>query len=445
MNPAIPCRFPLAVLDKVEIGFGCIGDMVIHMEMVFGHPLDPNRLRTAMTRLLDAEPVLGCRLAIGAFGASWVRLPQEERENLSIAQTRLEYEAFLRSPHLPETGPLLKGCLWSGHHGKGTSEQENEPPCDHLMLKIAHEISDAGGLKETAARLADIYNKLRQDPDWQPSPNLKGSRSIRQVLRQVPLRRYPRIYGNYLLTQARIIKSEEGHLFQQPGHCEGRPRYLTRRLSPEQTLHLRHYGQQHGVTLNDIFITVFLRAMMHLGGKKKKALSRLIFTADLRQHYLPEGRGESICNLSAIEILFIRTDPEQDFQTTLNQVSRFIKKRKQNGLGLSDLIGLAPTLSLFPTAWLRKILHAVLPWACRKSAVQSALTNLGPIHPENLIFDKAPLDARILVPPMFPPVLAAGISGYMGSLTLSMTCYGEPEQQRTAERFMERFLDELPL
>lgn len=60
----IPDRIPSVYLDRLLLGMEAsgVGRFVIQMEMVFPASLDVKRLTTALDLMLDAEPVLGCRM-----------------------------------------------------------------------------------------------------------------------------------------------------------------------------------------------------------------------------------------------------------------------------------------------------------------------------------------------------------------------------------------------
>ncbi len=432
MPVPIPSRFPVVAIDKVAVCLRSIVEMVLHLEMSFSHRLDPVRLQTALDRLLDAEPVLGCRLVIGPLRSYWMRLPAEKRANFTLVRSRAAYDAFLTAPCTPENGPQLTGCLYSA------------PDQDYVMLKISHEVADVGGLKETANRLADIYCRLGQDPGYQPQPNVNGSRSIWQILKRLPWKAFPQIYWNYLRLQANLLKPVRGFSYPLPGIHQGRPIYALRLIPADQVARLAAYGRRHMATLNDILLAAFFRAMIHLGGWDGSSRLHLIMTADLRRHYLSDGKAGGICNLSALEFIFAGNRIGADFAATLRRVATLVQRRKRNWLGLSDFVGALPTISLIPTRCLFSIFRSVFPAVMGRIALQNALTNLGPIAPHQVCFDQPAADARLIVPPLFPPLLALGVSGYAGRLWLSVGFYDAATAQPRVETLLDRLLAELP-
>ena len=70
------------------------------------------------------------------------------------------------------------------------------------------------------------------------------------------------------------------------------------------------------------------------------------------------------------------------------------------------------------------------------------LANMGPISPDSVTFEALPVNACLLPPTLYPPLLLPGISGYKGTLTISAGVY--PSQKDVTERFFDAVLSELP-
>jgi NRPS condensation-like uncharacterized protein len=165
-------------------------------------------------------------------------------------------------------------------------------------------------------------------------------------------------------------------------------------------------------------------------------------TVDLRRWHLNGARAGGICNLSAFEYPNIGYEPGRDFDETLARVSTFMRRRKADMPGLSQ----APFLPLYyrlSYQGLLKFFRVVIGAMIRKHNFMNVLTNMGPILPELVTFgDMTPTDAWLLVPPIYPPLFGAGLTGYAGTLTLSA---GVPESARPAvDAFYDSVLSELP-
>jgi NRPS condensation-like uncharacterized protein len=428
----IPERFKARTIDKTAICMRTLAEMVLHFEMEFDHSIDAARLEKALDLILDAEPVLGCRFVTDTLRVYWERLPHDRRRNFTLASSREEYDAFLSAEHKPEAEPQFKGCLLKGD-GR-----------DRIALKISHESSDAGGLKEASAILARIYNRLLDDPDYIPEPNLKGSRSILQVLRHVPLLALPRIYLNYLITSFRVMMPSKGFGYRIPGGHDGRPRYSTRHISAEKTSRLAEYGRARGATLNDIMMAAFIRTLASSGGWDGASELHSIMTIDLRRWYIPGGTGEAVCNLSTLDFVILGHKLGAGFDDTLALVTRVIRSRKANWYGLNDYIGTMPSICLFPARFSSWFFNRFFGVAAARGSWVNALTNMGPITDEHTMFGKPAARAWLIIPPMFPPLHLVGMTGYAGGLSFSASSFDGPETRAIIENFLDRLIEELP-
>lgn len=374
-----------------------MGEMVIHVEMEFEHRLDTGRLARALDLVLDSEPVLGCRFVTAPLRVYWQRLPDTKRSNFLEAYSREEYEGFLRRFHDVQKGPQLKGCLW----------HDADAGRDRLLLKISHTAADAGGCKEAAEALAKIYNRLADDPDYLPEPNFSGSRGSWQVLRLIPKLAYPKIFLNYLHLQCKLLAFSKGFAFTRQGEYGGPPKYVIRHISAERVARIAEYRRELKATLNDMLMAAFFRAMTGMGNWDGKSRLQTLMTADLRQHYMPNGRAEGICSLSALEVVFPGGKLGHSFADTVKRMVFLIGQHKKNWLGLSDYIGVMPIISLMPACWAISIFGRLLRLFMRRTGLLNAMTNMGPISSEAVTFDKPATRAWLTVP---PPRMAASFS-----------------------------------
>ena len=407
-----------------------LGEMMIQMELQFDGELDSERLARALDLVLDAQPVLGCRAEIHPDRMVWRRLPAEERKNLAGADSESDYENFKISPIDSTAGPQVKACLLR------TGGR------DRLLLKVAHQVADAGGVKEVAEDVAAIYSRLESEPGYIPEPNLDGCRDWMQVYRRVPRYAYPKIFLNFLRENRAVMIPFATRALQLPEAASPPVAYITRLLSADRVAALSEYGRARGATLNDMVAAAYIRANAASGGPEDRGRHRLHMTIDLRQWHLGSARAEGICNLSAFEYISLGKNPGLDFDDTLGRVSSFMRARKANWPGLNQVFHL-PLYYRLSYEGLLKFFKSYMAFMTKKHNFPNTLTNMGQILPEHVTFDKlAPSSARLLVPPIYPPAFGAGLSGYNGTITLSA---GAPEAAKAAiEAFFDKILSELP-
>lgn len=69
-----------------------------------------------------------------------------------------------------------------------------------LLLKASHQVADAAGVRDAAALISLIYRRLSADAGYVPLPNVKEERSLRAVLRHLPLHAYPAVFVSGMIT-----------------------------------------------------------------------------------------------------------------------------------------------------------------------------------------------------------------------------------------------------
>jgi len=426
----IPKRIPTTTTDRVMGFLDCVIDLMIQLELEFTETLDVGRLSKAIDFTLDAEPVLGCRLVSKWRRPYWERLDKDVRDAFFFTEDRAEYEAFKNASIDTYQGPQIKACLY-----RSSIE-------DRLLLKMTHDVADAGGVKETAGVISSIYSRLAGEPAYRPEPNLSGSRNLRQVMRHIPWHAYPRIYLNHIQTLLSQIQLQRNHTLPLGDGPRTPFIFVHRIISQDQVARLSQYGRAHHATLNDLMIAAFFRALAVETDLDPKAHFKLTTTVDLRRWYLPSGRGEAIANLSALEYQNLRTDLGVDFSSTLERVAANTKRRKASWLGLSDWVGGIP-LFLLPNDWGKGLYRKILQSAIDKRCGPPIMTNMGPISTECVTFDTPPRNAWLLPPPAYPPWFLCGLAGYEGTLSLSAGVY--PYQRDIVEQFFDQILSQLPV
>jgi len=424
--------YKLQALDRVLIGFAKIISPQIHLEMTFDRPLNADRLARAVDLTLDAEPVLGCRYQRSWFRPRWVRLPAEHRNAFALTDDPEIYAAFRDADFDAERGPQIRVLLLR-RDGRDT-----------VLLKVNHMVADGGGVKDIAEVLANVYRSLARDAYYRPSPNLNGSRSAWQVFQLIPLRHYPRLYGEHLRLTFNNLLPRVSLVVPMNQAPVSTPRYARRHLDALPVARLKEYGRRFDATLNDILLAAFLRALIVWRNWDGRSCLRAQFTIDFRR-YLPEERAVSICNLSAVEGVKLGRDPGATFADTLVRIAQQTRRSKSFWPGLRLTFGTLWLTKVQPAAVLVATLRGLFHLGIKTKNMAPALTNMGPIRTERVTFDEAPAHAWLIPPPAKPGVFIGGVSGYAGTIDVSIGYYPEAISPEAIERFLDLLLAELPV
>lgn len=389
--------FPTELADRIlhawtRAGFGV---MQVGMELAFDRPLDSERLAVAFEKLHAWEPLIGCRFAEDGAGRTWWE-PVQRYLPLEIAADPNAYRRFLTTPLRAGEEAQVKACL--------------EKSGTRLAILMSHELADAGGMKELAARLARYYHQAEA-----PSP-ASGSRSMNPVLERLTgSQRWAAMVDSARML-ARTRRPRATVHLRQTGAVEDGFEWIVEHVNRETVSALRAWGRGREATLNDLLLAAFLTAMHRETEAPPGARLRAMSTVDLRR-YLPEKRAERLCNLSGFEVTTLSDRAGGDFEATLAEVVRETGARKQRQIGLAGSVG-APMLESLSQKRLDGLFRYLFDGWRSGDNLAPSLTNMGAI--DEIDFDgQAPRSAWMIVPPHAPPHLGVGVSGYRGSLTLT--------------------------
>jgi NRPS condensation-like uncharacterized protein len=406
-----------------------MGEFMLHLELEFGHQLNEQRLDHALALLLDAHPILGCRFVADPHRPYWEILGKEQLQIFFMTTQERAYNQFRISHLKTREEPQLKACLLRSSQG------------DRLLLKISHQLCDAGGVKDIAEDLSGLYARLEKDPHYRPLPNGAGSRGLDQIIRQIPWYAHPVIVFNFMRVTLSNQVPQNTHQLLLHAVQRAPLTFILRHIPADRMSRIAAHARQHQATVNDSMAAAFQRALVVTGRWDGRAALRVQTTVDLRRWYLPAERTAGICNLSTHEYANLGTQPGSDFSATLKRVCAITRKRKKSWVGLTEVC-LAPLLGTLKYSALLSLISTVLKQRIARGNMPNSLTNLGPIDAESVVFGERPRKAWILPPVIYPPLFFAGFSGYAGSLTLSA---GVPEASAgMVEKFFDQMLAELP-
>jgi NRPS condensation-like uncharacterized protein len=434
MLPSIEIAQPLTV-EPADLAVFTIGrrsgEMVIAMELRFDGRLDAHLLTHASKLLLDAEPILACRLVTDAPTPRWQPVPHADRRGLVVTDSREEYEEIWRSALNATSNVQVALCLWRGEDG------------DQLLVQMTHEVGDGVSIQRVTARLASIYSGLCADTTYRPVPNLRGRRDFGQILSLVPKHAYPYMLWDFLMFIAPRLFPRRTQSLPLPHESIGPWVAVIKRLPAPGLSVLSTYAKARGATLNDVVLAAAYRALASEGGWDGTSRLRIVITVDLRRWCVPQAEAAAICNLSSFEYPFLVRRLGRDFDETLANVSALTRRRKRSWPGL------VPALVSY--LLLKRARHDVI----QNSPMKERRRRVGLVRPITLSNEGAldhmcmrfgtqtPRFAHILPPFLFLPGVHICLSGYGGTLTLAAVT---PQNgQVVVERFLDAVLHQLPI
>ncbi|MCG8637455.1 MAG: condensation domain-containing protein, partial [Desulfobacterales bacterium] len=422
-------RYASRTADRVLAGMLGPVTCIIQLEMGFGYALDEKRLERAVYLVTRKIPLLGCCFVPNPFRPCFQRLGGDEIP-FCLVPDRERFERVKHERMDFFNGPQIDTCLYR-------SSME-----DRFLIKVSHLVCDAAGVKEIAGELSNIYNRLKDEPSFEPKPDPEDYRGFWQILRQIPWYAVPGIIKNYF---REIIGSKipgQSHVLPVRKVSDDKMRFFTRDIDGVTFARVYAYAKERGATINDVLTTAIIRALSKTGNLTDDKVLRLGMAIDLRR-YLPGKKARSIANFSAFELFNYGNHVEKDFASTLRRVTEKINKRKSSWLGLSTFVSTYPVLWSLPFFVLKAAGRKGWEVKARSPNSFDWLTNMGVIPKDQVNFGGHPSSAWLLVPGCVLPMLFFGCSSYNGRLTFSWSIGPDESNREVTRAFFDLVVSEL--
>lgn len=392
-----------------------------------GH-MDFDRLLHAVRLSIVTQPVFGCRF-VENEPPYWKRLDNiDQIEFCSMEENESPDEAvknFIESPINMDIDPLLRVKLIRASQN------------DTLCIKINHACCDGAGIKEYIQLLSEIYNIIGLDGIFTPSPVTRTRRDQDILFNELgipnPEKEWQPGSENTRATWPfpwTTVQSDRFHV-------------LFCRLPEGQLDEITRYAKANKVTINDLVLAAYYRALAELCPSAYNEPMEISFTIDLRR-YLPSGKTEAIRNFSGSEITRLGLIPNETFHETLSRIIPVMNKIKNNRPGLQSAIGLEriEKMAFKDTLAYYK---AVSLWHCScGNKCAPALSNVGVFSDTLIKFgDQTVTDAYIVPLVVRAPGLLLMVSTYNGIMTLASGIYEASVPRRNIRTLLNKISAEL--
>jgi len=418
---SIPKTFKAGTVDKLTFALKKFGDQQIHGVFFFNGRFDKTRLKKAVRMVLDIEPTLGCKFIEHPKKPYW-----ERRDDLDS----LDYITFVDSTDFDKDlfDYIITPCDPREDLGVQVRIFHQEKN-DVLCIKTNHAIIDGGGCVEYLQLLRKVYQKLAQNPEFEFEVNISGSRSLKQVLRRFNI--FQKIFIFF-----KNMSSKPNWMFPHIGLEALKPNYIIRRIPPERFRKIKKFGKEFGATINDMTLTAFYRAIFQILNPEPMKKLVTVLTINLRA-YLPEYKGESICNLSSSAYPELDYIPNEPFKDTLMRVRDEMKFRKKYAPGIGPAFFIENVFRL-PFERVKQSIQDRYDKDLKRKATHPVFTNVGLITTEDLDFGEIKaLDGHIMTPIMNAPGFIIGLMTFNETMSLCMGFYESSYDKDIVKKFFD--------
>ena len=297
--------------DKMQFLFRHYYDRMVHLVLYFDKPLDSSILKQVLVWTFEKVPVLHSSFEYNGVEPYWkvenynIDDVLDENPNCTdIEETinKLVYQSIDTSSNVQ-----MKVGLYSGE-GKNA-----------LCIIVNHMCFDGGDFKYFIYKLSENYNKLLNksfDLDIK-----QGSRSYDQVYSSFSdeeLEKAKSLYKN-------ISQVKDEHKFPlTPDNPIDKTMINRRKIDREIFTAFKAIGKEMDVTVNDLMLTFYIRALYKIGKFNKDESLAIPCMVDLRRYIdnpnetgLTNHTGFMICNVSKLG---------ETVNDTLIEVLRTIRK-----------------------------------------------------------------------------------------------------------------------
>lgn len=439
--PAIPPRFPAAPADGLMYLLGRICTTELHCVLTLAGRVDESRLRAAMRRSLDAEPVLGCRLV-----DHWRRPYWQRREDLDsrlpctlveTAQTSAEVARFVAARVDPCRDPLAQVRIVRDTH-------------DTLCIKIAHEAADAPSARDYCRLLLATYQRLGGEPDYRPPVNL-GQRSMDGISERFTLRQKAGHLWN-LVRQRRALLGGGSWLRPEPAGSGTEQGHLLMRIDAPRVDSLRQLGRECGATITSVVLAAFARALHAVLTPAGAGAACIGTTVDLRRFLPHERLPTAVSNIASPMGLWLDARSTPDFGALV----RLVAGKLEVLADPSTAPGVLPLVLLYPVA---NALFATIPFALQRRRFfrRAAPRIVGSPTFDAFLYNSGRLDAiadelgGLPVEDLYTcgplgvgSAMFLEFNGFRGRLTIALRYSGRLVGQAPARRLLEELDRALP-
>jgi NRPS condensation-like uncharacterized protein len=437
-----PQRYRCTLGDAVVFLLGRCDSVDLNTMISLDGRVDERRLRTAVRRSLDAEPILGCRFVEHWWRPWWERRDDLDRlplcEVVEGGDLERALTEFMLSPLDPRRDPLVQVRVFRG-------------VTDTIVTKFAHEPADGPSIRDHQHLIFTLYRRLKDEPDFRPAPKPMGMRDLPQLTAGWPLRKRLKNLVRVLGDLRGAAKTTSWSVPSAAGGpaCQG---LISMALTPQRVAEVQQYCRARKFSITGTMIAATYCAARRVLKPINADASHIGTTVDFRRYLAPTLLPTPASNIAGGVRFLI------DFRhkESLDQLAA--KFTEELGAGLSDPVrsrAAMPVLTLY-SAFSK--LFAAIPFAVtrrrtgRRFAEVAArrerglyLVNGG--RQDDVVGDL--LEVPVVDMEGFPPLFDAfalfvAFTGFGGSLKVSLRFASKTVGPQLAQRLLEQIDQELP-
>lgn len=414
-------KYRAEIFDKFQYLYETTGysDHQVRCVISFDSKVDAGLVKKAAELLIKTIPILSRTYKNFGGNSYWEDADAADLQDLfTIVENKDDFDRLTASKTDEAAGPQIKFCLL-------------QSDSDSLSVIINHMVSDAAGFKQCVYLFSDIYSKLIKDSNYVPDFVIDGARDFKAVFYKLGFVKQIKL----LLTGSKDNNQESDCEFPMSKAEDTAPFFVTHEIAPDTYRNIRNYCHSESVTVNDVILTAYFRALSEKLDMRGAELAVPIMI-DMRR-YLQDKSFCALTNLSSTTIVRICVKPSEDFGSTLGKVSSVMNEKKAHNMGINTFLKLDAGFKI-PLLNVYNILKKSLknPKIC--------MTNIGILDSSKLVFENSKVvNAAMFGSIKYRPYFQMSVTSFNDKMTMGTGLYGTQQDRINIERFYDLMDSEL--
>ncbi|AHC73993.1 ptzR [Candidatus Endolissoclinum faulkneri L5] len=439
LNMDIPNIFPTQFQDQIVRIFSekfLTGNLFASFDCF--QRLDIDILRRATRLIMDAEPIMGCRMDISSAEPVWIRRDDLDAvSNFSVSESedvKADTIHLIGLPYDLDAEPHFSISLLKGVNH------------DRLLMRMQHYLVDGRAFFEVATLFAKIYSALADDITYTLRPNFTSRDSFAWL----------KPFG--WLDRLRIVRRDIGDILRmrknQVGFKMNNPADLMKRgddislalfeVSQTRLAEIDKFASMLALSRNDLLLAGFARAYTKLVGVISNNQSIQLSVPNNVRRYAALAPRPPVCNLSGVANVFIDQGIGSSFSETIERLRKEMKRQRTGFMGTSNPLTV-PFLAKKSFLRKREIIDKMIT-SSRGKTMPPTFTNVGRISEQRLRFAGiAPQRIEFYSCPIRKPIILVLVMEYRNTLMLSSCHYISDISARDMNNLLRNTVDEITI
>lgn len=417
-------RFNAEIFDKLQFLFKVyrFNDHQLHCIMKFDNKVKKDVMKKALTLMFKVVPILGSAFVEDSVEPYWEKVEVSNfKDILTIVKNEEDFNKFITSRTNEFTGPQMKACIFDSRK-------------DSLAIIMNHMICDAAGFKEYMYLLCDLYSKLMKDFNYVPDNLFNGDRSLKRINQELSLKDKV----NVLLLQNKESNKSMNHKFPLSQGKDVNPFIVTNKISQIRFLTIKEYCKKNKVTVNDVVLAAFYRVLYKTLGLDNSSELNIPIMVDMRRN-LKVKNMDAICNLTSTAITHIDYDGKENFNVTVIKVNKDMNLKKTRFIGFNGFVKLSLIFRIFKYNKIKNTMKNLF-----KNPL-IGMTNIGILDSKKLSFEGTSINEAFMCGSIkYKPYFQVALTSFKDTITFSTNLYGNSEDKKIIEEFLNLLVGELP-